>query len=137
MVNMVKAKRREAFGFNGITMLASNLDQGRSSEPNSGGRKSFLKGISQNSRDRATKKLTKATQRSTRKIETAMMHSERVYKKSRWCFWARFIGKSSKYFPRLYSYTFGVVVPLWLLILISAGFGFVLANYEAPQEQES
>jgi len=32
---------------------------------------------------------------------------------------------------------FGVVVPLWFLILLSAGFGFLLVVHEAPREQQS
>jgi hypothetical protein len=37
-------------------------------------------------------------------------------------------------FPRLYAIVFRVVVPLWVLIFISAVCGYFLANMEAPAE---
>ncbi|CAJ1954001.1 unnamed protein product [Cylindrotheca closterium] len=85
----------------------------------------------------AEQKAKQITDVTTKQIGSAIKQSERVYKKSRWCFWARFIGRFPKYFPRVFYFTFGVLVPLWLLILISAGFGIILADYEAAEERIS
>ena len=86
-------------------------------------------------KDVTAKNLSKATEISSKHVEAALTQSHRVYKESKWCIWARFIGKFPKYFPRVFSFTFGVLVPLWILILISAGFGVLLANYEATEER--
>jgi hypothetical protein len=85
----------------------------------------------------AKKRAKQITQVTTKQIGSAIKHSERVYESSRWCFFARFIGQFPKYFPRVFYFTFGVLVPLWLLILISAGFGIILADYEAAEERIS
>lgn len=82
--------------------------------------------------DKTAKQITQAT---TKQIGSALKHSERAYESSRWCFFARFIGQFPKHFPRVFSFTFGVLVPLWLLILISAGFGIILSSYEATEEK--
>ncbi|CAJ1954000.1 unnamed protein product [Cylindrotheca closterium] len=87
--------------------------------------------------DVTTKHLTKATDATTKQIGSALKQSEEAYETSQWCFLARFIGQFPKYFPRVFSLTFGVLVPLWFLILISAGFGIILADYEATEERIS
>lgn len=38
--------------------------------------------------------------------------------------------------PRVSSFVFGVVMPLWILIGVAMGFGTLLAQYEAPMEIE-
>jgi len=81
-----------------------------------------------------TKTITHATEKTTKQIGSAIKHSEEVYENSPWCSGVRWI---PKHFPRFVSFTFGVLIPLWILILISAGFGIILADYEAPAELES
>ncbi|KAL3940937.1 MAG: hypothetical protein SGBAC_004617 [Bacillariaceae sp.] len=97
--------------------------------------------LTQNSLGKASeitaKQINKASTHTTKHIGSAIKQSEEVYETSRWCFWARFIGQFPLYFPRTFSITFGVLVPLWLLILISAGFGIILADYEAIEERTS
>ena len=95
--------------------------------------KSTAKGVTKVTVSTA-KQLNKATELTSKTVETAFKQSEDVYEKSRWCWVPRFFVQN---FPRVFSLTFGVVVPLWFLILISAGFGVILADFEAPQELES
>ncbi|CAJ1954002.1 unnamed protein product [Cylindrotheca closterium] len=83
---------------------------------------------------KTSKTIAHATGDATKQIGSAIKHSEEVYEKSPWCSGVRWI---PKHFPRFISFFFGVLLPLWILILISAGFGILLADYEAPAELES
>lgn len=37
-------------------------------------------------------------------------------------------------YPRIFSLIYGVLLPLWLIIFISLGFGYFLSLVEAPRE---
>lgn len=82
----------------------------------------------------STRNFAKVTETTARRVGTAIQQSEEVYEKSAVCWLPRFL---IEHFPRLVSSMFGVVVPLWFLILLSAGFGFLLVVHEAPREQQS
>jgi len=145
-------------GFNGVTTLASGIEAARRKQKIPVKKKisfdtfdspttSIRSGLGKvtyatqtslgKAKELSTRHLNIATEHTQKHIGTAIKQSERVYEESRWCFWARFICQFPKYFPRVFSFTFGVLVPLWILILISAGFGIILADYEAVEERIS
>jgi len=60
-----------------------------------------------------------------------------TYQHASWCALPRWIGQTPRNWPRVTSFIFGIVVPLWILIGLAAFFGFLLAGYEDGQEIES
>eukprot|EP00980_Cylindrotheca_fusiformis_P020277 scaffold7330_cov146-Cylindrotheca_fusiformis.AAC.16 len=98
--------------------------------------------------DKATNGFDKAVEMTNHSLERAATITQRnvgkvvkpvesVYETSPWCCFARYVAKFPKYWPRTFSLIFGVVLPLWILILIAAGFGIILASAESVEEQAS
>lgn len=56
---------------------------------------------------------------------------------NRWLFPLRFVIHFPRHWPRMSAFLFGVLVPLWAMILVSMGFGMLLAQYEMPSEVEA
>jgi hypothetical protein len=75
-----------------------------------------------------------------RTVNTAHMLKDQTidtYQHASWCALPRWIAKFPRDWPRVTSFFFGIVVPLWILIGLAAGFGFLLAGFENGQEIES
>lgn len=85
--------------------------------------------------DKAAAITDKATSMTTKNVGKVIKSSESVYETSPLCCLPRFLCQFPKFWPRTFSLIFGVIVPLWFLILIAAGFGVLLAKAEAPSEQ--
>lgn len=79
--------------------------------------------------------LGKATAMTQKNVGKAIKSSESAYESNALCFLPRFLCKFPKFWPRTFSLIFGVIIPLWLLILVAAGFGLLVAKYEAVEEQ--
>jgi protein required for attachment to host cells len=60
-----------------------------------------------------------------------------TYHNASWCALPRWLGQTPRNWPRVTSFIFGIIVPLWMLIGLAAGFGFLLAGCEDGQEIES
>ena len=70
-------------------------------------------------------------------VQRVKRQSEQAYENSIWCCSCRAIMNFPKKWPRVCAVFFGMIVPLWCLILLAAGFGSILARVESSTEIES
>lgn len=80
------------------------------------------------------KKVSIVAQKTAHKAKKLVHKTEHAYTDSKWCSPMRYIGRFPRKWPRTSAFMFGVVLPLWLVIFISLGFGQLLATLEMDQE---
>lgn len=79
-------------------------------------------------------KVGAAAKTTLHKTKEAIHMTEDVVENNKWCFAARCILHLPRTWPRTFAFFFWVCLPIWLLILLSMGFGVLLAQYESFDE---
>jgi ElaB/YqjD/DUF883 family membrane-anchored ribosome-binding protein len=80
---------------------------------------------------------TKATgQAVAHKTKKVLKKTESTIENNPWCLPLRWVVNFPRIWPRTSAIVFGVIVPLWMLIGVTMGFGVLLAQFESAHEIE-
>ena len=122
------------------SMTCSNSAEGSFGHDDYGASSRDEIGKKSSSSERTTQQETEEFRRSHHprraksKLKNVYQKTKTAYESSLWCIPLRCIGNFPANWPRFCAIVFGIILPLWLLVLLSAGFGAWLARCEMDQE---